>query len=111
WPTLVRRPEASVLIRPRDAIAEFLQIQIYAHRHFAGNRKIEGPPSLGIRSGYIKRPDVGAIFVQATKRRAQIQVYPISRSHRSLPDRQLSLRCIPSPPVLYFELALALHQY
>src|SRR5262249_36397322 len=58
WPALVRRPEASVLISARDATAEFLQIQLCARRHFAGNRKIEGPPSLGIRSRYIERPDV-----------------------------------------------------
>ena len=56
WPALVRRPEAGVLISTRDTAAELLQIQIDARRHFSGNRKIERPPSLGVRSWYVERP-------------------------------------------------------
>src|SRR5215475_3784515 len=50
-------------------------------------------------------------FVQATKRRAQSQVHPISLGRRSLLDRQLSLKCIFSHRALSFALTLALHQY
>src|SRR5262245_22921842 len=62
--------------------------------------------SLGVNSDIFV-----AIFVIATKRRAQIQVYPISLGRRLLADRQLSLRCIPSHPAPSFALAPALHRY
>src|SRR6516162_9446422 len=55
---LVRWPEASVLISSRDTAAELLQIQVNARRQFLGYRKVEGSPSLGVSSRYIKRPKV-----------------------------------------------------
>src|ERR1043166_3099139 len=50
-----------------------------------------------------------AIFVKATKRRAQIQTHPILPDRRSLSDRQLSAGCIPSRLALSFRLGLAPH--
>src|ERR1700747_2005271 len=52
-----------------------------------------------------------AIFVQATKRRAQIRACPILPGHRLTSGRQLFLRCIPSRLALCFQRGLALHQY
>jgi hypothetical protein len=52
-----------------------------------------------------------AIFVKATKRPRQIQVYPILPGRRLPSGRQLSLRCIPSRLAPFFLLALPLHQH
>src|SRR5262245_27453798 len=52
-----------------------------------------------------------AIFVKATKRPRQIQVYPILPGRRLPSGRQLSLRCIPSPLAPSFLLALPLRQH
>ena len=56
WAALVRCPESGVLVSTRDTAAELLQIQIDALRHFSGNRKIQRPSGLCIRSRYIERP-------------------------------------------------------
>ena len=58
WPALVRCPEAGVLISTGDTAAELIQVHIDARRHFSGNRKLERPPGLGIRSRNVERPKI-----------------------------------------------------
>ena len=90
-----------MLISTRDTAAELLQIQINACLHFCRNREIEGPPSLGVRSGYVERPCIPTfceLFGDAQRcERAAAQRYERQESNDQTVAVSQSVRLICSP--------------